>query len=87
MGVAHNQAELDRVIRIAQKIKGVKEVISYVKMIGEPIASSRSPNPAPTGARAAPPVPITPYDAAPVMDQSVPAAPPPAGIESEVLPP
>lgn len=87
MGVAHNQAELDRVIRIAQKIKGVKEVISYVKMIGEPIASSRSASPASSDARPAPPVPITPYDAAPPMDQPVNAAPPPAGIESEVLPP
>jgi osmotically-inducible protein OsmY len=88
MGVAQNQAELDRVIRIAQKIKGVKEVISYVKMIGEPITSAKSLTSTPDMARPAPPVPVTPYDEAPgTIDQTVPAAPPPAGIESEVLPP
>jgi osmotically-inducible protein OsmY len=35
MGVAQNQAELDRVIRLCRGIKGVKEVISYVKLAGE----------------------------------------------------
>lgn len=40
MGVAQNKYELDRVIRISQGIKGVKEVVSYVKLAGEPISSS-----------------------------------------------
>lgn len=39
MGVAQNQNELNRVIRMAQKTKGVKQVVSYVKMTGEPITA------------------------------------------------
>lgn len=34
MGVAQDQQELDRTIGIARRIKGVKEVISYVKLAG-----------------------------------------------------
>lgn len=34
MGVAQNQEELDKVIRISRRISGVKEVISYVKLAG-----------------------------------------------------
>lgn len=34
MGVAQGQQELDRTINIARRIKGVKEVISYVKLAG-----------------------------------------------------
>lgn len=40
MGVAQNQMELDRTIKLARQIKGVKEVISYVKLAGEPVTSS-----------------------------------------------
>ena len=40
MGVAQSQEELDRVIEIARKISGVKEVISYVKFLGAPVDSS-----------------------------------------------
>ncbi len=35
MGVAQNQAELNRVIETARTIGHVKQVISYVKMLGE----------------------------------------------------
>lgn len=35
MGVAQDQQELDRTIGIARRIKGVKEVISYVKLAGQ----------------------------------------------------
>lgn len=42
MGVAQNQRELDRVTGIARKIKGVKEVISYVKFLGQPIQNQSS---------------------------------------------
>lgn len=42
MGVAQNQAELDRVIRIAKKVPGVKEVISYVKLLGQPVEATSS---------------------------------------------
>ncbi len=34
MGVAQDQQELDRVVSISRRIKGVKEVISYVKLAG-----------------------------------------------------
>lgn len=37
MGVAHDQSELDTVVGIAKRIKGVKEVISYVKLVGQPV--------------------------------------------------
>ncbi|MCB9989642.1 MAG: BON domain-containing protein [Rhodospirillales bacterium] len=40
MGAAQNQAELNRVIEIARTLSNVKQVISYVKMIGEePVAA------------------------------------------------
>ena len=41
IGVAQNQDELDRVVRVARKIKGVKQVVSYVKMVGQPVPSNR----------------------------------------------
>ncbi len=37
MGVARNQAELDHVIGIARTIPNVKEVVSYVKPLGESV--------------------------------------------------
>lgn len=37
MGVARNQAELDKVIEIARGIPNVKQVISYVKPLGEAV--------------------------------------------------
>ncbi|HNQ91452.1 MAG TPA: BON domain-containing protein [Alphaproteobacteria bacterium] len=43
MGIAQNQAELDRVIDIAKKIKGVKEVISYVKLAGVEVIKDAPP--------------------------------------------
>lgn len=52
MGVAQNQKELDRVIGISREIKGVKEVISYVKLLGEPVtsmSSATSATPTPSG--------------------------------------
>jgi osmotically-inducible protein OsmY len=36
MGFANNQAELDRVIQKARTIANVKQVVSYVKMVGQP---------------------------------------------------
>lgn len=38
MGVAQNQAELNRVIETARTTSGVKQVVSYVKLAGEPLA-------------------------------------------------
>ncbi|MES2729093.1 MAG: BON domain-containing protein [Pseudomonadota bacterium] len=37
MGVAQNQRELDRVVEIARTIKGVRGVVSYVKLVGEKV--------------------------------------------------
>lgn len=37
MGVAMSEQELDRVISIARTVPNVKQVVSYVKMIGEPV--------------------------------------------------
>lgn len=37
MGVAQNQEELNRVIEVARTISGVKQVVSYVKLAGEPL--------------------------------------------------
>lgn len=40
MGVAMNEAELNRVIQIARTIPNVKQVVSYVKMVGEPVVAT-----------------------------------------------
>jgi osmotically-inducible protein OsmY len=40
MGVAMNQNELNRVMEIARTIPNVKKVVSYVKMIGEPVQAT-----------------------------------------------
>jgi osmotically-inducible protein OsmY len=37
MGVAMSQDELNRVMQIARTIPNVKQVVSYVKMVGEPV--------------------------------------------------
>ncbi len=100
MGVARNQEELDRVIRIAQRIKGVKEVISYVKLSGEPITSAGAATTVNGASSAQAPVvqpaPLnnydssyTPsYDPAPMTPTATsPAVSAPSAIESEVLPP
>jgi len=39
MGVAMNQPELDKVTQIARTIPNVKQVVNYVKMVGEPVAA------------------------------------------------
>lgn len=43
MGVAQNQAELNRVIETARTIPDVKRVVSYVKLAGEPITANSGP--------------------------------------------
>ena len=42
MGVTRSQAELDRVIGLARTIPNVKQVISYVKPLGQPVQSDGS---------------------------------------------
>lgn len=91
MGVAQNQEELDRAIGIARKIKGVKEVISYMKLAGQPLSldsgSSYPTEPPPSGS--SDPVPLSgEMGAASPFDQTSPSSPSsPSSIESEVLPP
>lgn len=41
MGVAQSQTELNRVIETARTISGVKQVVSYVKIAGEPFSKTR----------------------------------------------
>ncbi|MFA7277325.1 MAG: BON domain-containing protein [Pseudobdellovibrionaceae bacterium] len=97
MGVAQSQRELDTVISIARKIKGVKEVVSYTKFAGDPVTSSADatmlttqpvPNTMQNGAQVPPvqsePVPLTndyPQDMQNTQMQS------PSSIQSEILPP
>ncbi len=100
MGVAQSQRELDRAIGIAKRIKGVKEVISYVKLVGEQVIG---------GAMA--PQPLTPVQSEPMQNgmsgptplmadeqRSIdgndmgggyvaPSSSGPSSVQSEVLPP
>ena len=43
MGVAMSETELNRVQQIARTIPNVKQVVSYVKMVGEPISATSVP--------------------------------------------
>lgn len=43
MGVAINQKELNHVIETARTISGVKKVVSYVKLAGEPLEAAQQP--------------------------------------------
>ena len=43
MGVAINQKELNHVIETARTISGVKKVVSYVKLAGEPLEEGQQP--------------------------------------------
>jgi osmotically-inducible protein OsmY len=40
MGVAQTQAELEHTIEVARTVPNVKQVVSYVKMAGEPVKDS-----------------------------------------------
>lgn len=91
MGVARDQKELNRVIRLAQKVDGVKQVVSYVKFVGEKITSSAS---APSGQYQPGPstgsMPVQPMPSAPVYSGSGMGGtgnPSSGDIQTEVLPP
>ncbi len=47
MGVAQHQAELNLVIETARTISGVKQVVSYVKLAGEPLSGETKAQPLP----------------------------------------
>ncbi len=40
MGVAMNQQELNKVLELARTIPNVKQVVNYVKMVGEPVQAT-----------------------------------------------
>lgn len=103
MGVAQDQQELDRTIGVARRIKGVKEVISYVKLAGfdaevgpthlsgaktGTVNHSSQYSGAPVGNVTSEPVQLSTDD---MTTQSY--VPPssnqanPSGVQSEVLPP
>ncbi len=87
MGVARSQVELDYVIQVAREVKGVKQVISYVKLLGEPVLSS-SPVIEESGTAAKKPAAVMPAGEArpqPIVDTNT--APAPDSVERVVLPP
>ncbi|MBI1326075.1 MAG: BON domain-containing protein [Alphaproteobacteria bacterium] len=43
MGTAQNEAELKRVVKISRETSGVKNVVSYVRMLGQPIQPATRP--------------------------------------------
>ena len=43
MGVAQNRGELDRAIAVARSIPNVKQVVSYVKLLGETVTEAGTP--------------------------------------------
>lgn len=59
MGVAQNQAELNRVIEISRTVPHVRQVISYVKMKDESAVSVSMPPPSPPATPQAPSMPPT----------------------------
>jgi len=69
MGVSKSQQELDRAVASARTIPGVKQVVTYVKPAGQPVASETSgASPTLTG-------PDSDSHPAPVMDTSVQSEP------------
>jgi osmotically-inducible protein OsmY len=62
MGVAQNQQELNHVLETARTISGVKKVVSYVKLAGEPLDQAEP--------AAAQPVDIQPVQSQPVYNET-----------------
>lgn len=76
MGVARNQAELDHVIGIARTVPNVKEVVSYVKPLGEPV-QGQAAWAAPSAQKAMPltaPEDVPPSSSMPLPDSAAPAS-------------
>ncbi|MBU0799635.1 MAG: BON domain-containing protein [Alphaproteobacteria bacterium] len=81
MGVAQNQAELDKVIEAGRTIPHVREVVSYVKMAGQPIPAQNSA-PSLTAADTA-----SSYNSVPSMPAAPVGSMQSAPVDSEALPP
>lgn len=91
MGVARSQEELDHVMDVARQIKNVKQVISYVKMLGEPVMSTATGavgQGANTPAMAPSPM-ASKSTAQPIVDRPAVdgVAPAPDAVEKTMLPP
>ncbi len=85
MGVAQSEKELQRAINVARKVKGVKQVVSYVKMVGEPIASTTG-----TSTAASSSVATQTYVDPGMVDTNMgatPIVPSKSDIQTETLPP
>jgi len=67
LGVARTTSELERMTYIASTTKGVKEVVSYVKLANQPVTSNASFRPAPSYA-----APTLGAPARPGVDPSIP---------------
>lgn len=101
MGVAQSQRELDRAISIAKRIKGVKEVISYVKLVGEPVTGGGNAAAQPVASVQAQqinggvnqPTPLMADEQMPMGHDDMsggyvaPSPSSPSSVQSEVLPP
>lgn len=60
MGVAQSQTELNKVMKHARTIPGVKQVISYVKPVGQAVENTGAFDGGPTTASSSAPAPLTP---------------------------
>jgi osmotically-inducible protein OsmY len=83
MGVARSQSELDSVISIARTIPNVKQVISYVKPMGQPVASDGSL----TSPQWAAPAQEAPMQISPQINSQTTMSPIPAPVQRESLAP
>lgn len=88
MGVAQDQKELNRVIRLAQKVDGVKQVVSYVKFVGEKIVKSAPGSSTSQTSMPVQPAPVSAYPSQPGAVYSGGGLnPSDTAVQSEVLPP
>jgi len=76
MGVARDQSELERIAYIASTTDGTKEVVSYIKIAGQPVTTNASFSSAPRSlAGASPNIPYLPAPGAAPAAPSLPSAP------------
>lgn len=83
MGVARSQQELNKVIQIARTIPDVKQVVSYVKLLGQQIGEPAPASYNDTSYESSSPPPANDYNYAPPADTGYHDAYPPAGSSYE----
>ncbi|MCB9990799.1 MAG: BON domain-containing protein [Rhodospirillales bacterium] len=84
MGVAQDQAELNKVIETARTIPNVQQVVSYVKMAGEQITAAPRPDQNMTGAVENPTAPPR-YESDYYAPSAAAGAPQPLAVEREEI--